>query len=139
MRGMQNLTLFTAAIMLLVWQADKNASSTLKEIDDSKYKPGQVWSYKTRPSEEESTLTILRVDATRDNKRIVHIRVDKIRLKNCNGGNEPDKIEHMPFSKEALDESVATNIRNGLVPYFKSGYTEWRPGVGRKEKPVFIP
>jgi hypothetical protein len=28
---------------------------TLKEITDTKYKPGQVWSYKTRPSEEKST------------------------------------------------------------------------------------
>ena len=103
---------------------DKGAS--LKEVHDEKYKPGQVWSYKTRPSEQQSTLTILRVEETPEKKRIVHIRVDHIQLTNCKGGPAPDTFEHMPFSKEALNESVVKVIRTGAVPDFHSGYSEWR-------------
>jgi hypothetical protein len=126
MRNMQSLTLLGTALALLVWQGDKGSNSTLKEVDDVTYKPGQVWSYKTRPGEEKSTLSILRAEAGPEDRRIVHIRVDNIRLKNCTGGNEPNAIEHMPFAREALDESVVKNIRSGPVPDFKNGYSEWR-------------
>jgi hypothetical protein len=107
--------------------AGKSSKDSLKEVADSKYKPGQVWSYKTRHGEESSTLTVLRVEATKE-KRIVHIRVDKIRLKNCRGGNEPETFEHMPFSREALEESVIANLRTVRVPDFHDGYSEWRSG-----------
>lgn len=64
----------------------KNKNADLKEVSDDKYKPGQVWSYKTRADEHESTLTILRVEQGPEKKRIVHIRVDHVQLTNCTGG-----------------------------------------------------
>jgi hypothetical protein len=98
---------------------------TLKEITDTKYKPGQVWSYKTRPSEEKSTLTVLRIESA-SSRTIVHIRVDNIHLRNCLGGPEPDKFEHMPFARDALDKSVSKLLRSVDVPDYKEGYSEWR-------------
>ena len=113
------------ACALISFAAPKSSKGTLKVVTDPKYQPGQVWRYKTRPGEERSTLTVLRVEAV-GAKRIVHIRVDNIRLKNCFGGEEPNKIEHMPFSREALDQSVIAKVRTVPVPDFESGYAEWR-------------
>ncbi|HEU4415914.1 MAG TPA: hypothetical protein VFT65_14105 [Candidatus Angelobacter sp.] len=120
-----------AAMFALLFTTISVAASKgaeLKEVHDDKYKPGQVWSYRTRANEQESTLTILRVDETPDKKRIVHIRVDHVQLTNCKGGQAPDTFEHMPFSREALNEGVLKVIRTGPVPDFRSGYSEWRAG-----------
>ena len=103
----------------------KTFDTKLKEVSDPKYKPGQVWSYTTRPGEEQSTLTILRIEELSDKKRIVHIRVDHIRLKNCTGGPEPNVL-HMPFARYAVDASVVKIIRSGDVPDYQEGYSEWR-------------
>lgn len=118
-----------AGVLALLFTAvclGKGKGAVLKEVQDEKYIPGQVWTYKTRANEQESTLTILRVEETAGRKRIVHIRVDHIQLTNCTGGPAPDTLEHMPFSKEALDESAVKVIRTGTVPDFRSGYSEWR-------------
>jgi hypothetical protein len=114
------------AILFTMICAGKDKGASLKVLHDEKYKPGQVWTYKTRANEQESTLTILRVEEMPDKKRIVHIRVDHIPLTNCTGGRAPDTFEHMPFSKEALNESVIEVVRTGTVPDFRSGYSEWR-------------
>ena len=106
----------------------KNAKSNLKKVKDDKYKPGQVWSYKTRPGEETSTITILRVEEAPQRKRIVHIHVDGIKLKNCRGGNAPETVEHMPFDKVFIDASVTEMVRKGPVPGYSDGYFEWRQG-----------
>jgi len=106
--------------------AAKVEKGNLKEVKDEKYKPGRVWSYKTRLGEETSTFTVLRVDAAPEGKRIVHIHVDGIRLKNCTGGPEPDTVAHMPFAKEFIDASAIENLRTVKVPSFEDGYSEWR-------------
>jgi hypothetical protein len=114
------------ALLFTVICSGKDKGASLKEVHDEKYKPGQVWSYKTRANESESTLTILRVEEIDSQKRILHIRVDHIQLTNCKGGTAPDSFEHMPFSKEALNESAIKFIRKGEVPDFRAGYSEWR-------------
>ena len=103
-----------------------NKGDSLKEVSDEKYKPGQVWSYKTRAEEAASRLRILRVEETSDRNRIVHIRVENVRLKNCSGGPEPDSFEQMPFSKSSLDKSVIKVVGSEAVPGFSGGYSEWR-------------
>jgi hypothetical protein len=97
---------------------------------DSKFVPGQIWAYKTRKKEESSTLTILKVEEIPKLGTIIHIRVDKIRLRNCTGGPEPDKFEHMPFTRDAVERSVTKMIREGDIPDFREGYDEWRKACG---------
>ena len=106
----------------------KVEKGNLKEIKDEKYKPGQVWSYKTRTGEEASTFTVLRVDTDPEGKHIVHIHIDGIRLKNCTGGPDTDTVSHMPFAKELIDASAVKNLRTAKVPSFEDGYSEWRKG-----------
>lgn len=124
--------------ILLAGLAFPKAGSELKEVSDSKYKPGQVWNYKTRAGEESSTLTILRIDAMPDDKRIVHIRVDGIRLRNCRGGPEPDQIQHMPFERESLERSINKQIGTTEVPDFKEGYDEWRKGWDHGSAGIYL-
>jgi hypothetical protein len=131
---MKTQSQFLAALSLLtvVVASSAHREDPLKEVQDTKYKPGQVWSYKTRTNEQKSTITILRVDETPQAKRIVHIRVEHVQLTNCRGGNAPD-FEHMPFSKEALDQSVLEVIRSDKVPDFENGYTSWRAAWDAKK------
>jgi hypothetical protein len=100
------------------------------EVKDSKFRPGQVWQYKTRPGEEDSTITILKIETLPKLGTIVHIRVEKIRLKNCTGGPEPDKFEHMPFARDAIERSVTKLVRENKVPDFSDGYAQWRNACG---------
>jgi hypothetical protein len=100
------------------------------ETTDSKFHPGQVWEYKTRRHEKGSTLTILKVESLPKLGTIIHVRVEKIRLRNCTGGPEPDTFEHMPFSREAIERSVTKFVKETSTPSFQSGYDEWRNACG---------
>ena len=100
-------------------------------VKDPKFRPGQVWQYKTRPDEQSSTLTILRIESLPKLGAIVHVRVDKIRLRNCTGGPEPDKFKHMPFARDAIERSVLKLLKEDSdIPDFEDGYDEWRKACG---------
>ena len=51
-------------------------------VADKKFKPGQVWSYTTRPGEPASTVIILRVDYQVKLGTIVHVRVEGLQSHN---------------------------------------------------------
>lgn len=97
---------------------------------DSKFAPGQVWSYRTRDTEPFSTLTILKVESFPKLGTIVHVRIDRIRLHNCTGGPEPNQLEHAPFTRKALDRSVVKLLRKDAVLLSMEGYDEWRRDCG---------
>ena|SRR5712672_132176 len=97
---------------------------------DSRFRPGQVWQYNTRSHEKASTLTILKVESLPKQGVIIHIRVDKVRLRNCTGGPEPDNFQHMPFTREVIERSVTKLVQENGVPEFKDGYDEWRKACG---------
>lgn len=110
---------------------DKRPCPEPQEATDSRFHVGQVWKYKTRPNEEQSTLTILRIESLPKLGVIIHIRVDDIRLRNCTGGPEPNNIAHMPFSRDAIERSVVKLAKEGgAVPDFQDGYDEWRRACG---------
>jgi len=44
---------------------------------------------------------------------------DKVRLRSCTGGPEPDNSQHMPFTREAIARSVTKLIKEGDVPEFR--------------------
>ena len=126
MRSFLHLIGALAILALATLYCFAGKGAPLKQVKDDKYKPGEVWSYKTRSGETSSTLTILRIERTPEKRRIIHIRVDDIQLTNCTGGPAPNKFEHMPFSKEAIDISVVKILRTGPVPDFRDGYFQWR-------------
>ena len=95
-------------------------------VSDSKFAPGQVWSYKTRPGEEGSTITILRIEETPKLGTIVHVRIDGIHFSNCTGGPSPSLIQHAPISRAALEASVIAKLTSvPRVPDYAAGYQDW--------------
>ena len=101
------------------------------EIKDAKFHPGQVWEYKARPSEKGSRLTILRIESLAPDRTVIHVRVDSVRIHNCTGGPEPETIQHMPFTKAAIEQSVTKLVREGDGGKLDlGGYEEWRAACG---------
>lgn len=124
------LLTFCLAVSCLGAQEKSQKCPEPTEATDSKFHPGQVWRYKTRPHGKGSTLTILKVESLPKVGVIIHIRVDKVRLRNCTGGPEPDNFEHMPFTRESIDKSVTKLVEEREVPEFREGYDEWRKACG---------
>lgn len=72
----------------------------------SRFEPGQVWTYHTRPGEEESRLTIVKVEPHDKLGTIVHIQVNGIAQKPPPARGLNSVIHHMPFAEEAIGRSV---------------------------------
>ena len=105
----------------------------------SRFEPGQVWTYDHRPGEEDSRLTILRVDQDGVLGQIVHVCVDGVGLPQS---VDPElqstrRISHMPFSAEAVAESVGKHVDTVEVPDHAEGYGHWREAFEREEAGVF--
>lgn len=112
---------------------------TLKQITDEKFRVGDVWEYQTRKGEERSRITILRVDDSPEIGIIVHIGVDNVHFANCNGGQEPDAVPHMPFARKALEASVKKRLASGQpLPSYEDGYQEWRDAYAQKHAGIYV-
>jgi hypothetical protein len=111
--------------------ADEPKCAQPQVVVDSIYKPGQVWSYKSRPGEGSSTITILRVESTPKLGVIVHVRIEGFQFQDCAGGPGPTTMEHAPFAKPAIEKSVLRLLRTETkVPIFKDGYDDWLSHCG---------
>ena len=102
--------------------------SSLKDTTESKYKVGQMWSYKTRPDEEKSYFIVVKVETHPKLGNIVHIAVRKLKMQNRRSpGGVSEDVNHMPFSEEAINESAVKILKDKVdLPDFRDGYQEWR-------------
>jgi hypothetical protein len=91
------------------------------------FTPGQVWSYHTRPGEEESRLTICRID-NEPAGAIVHVYLDGVRLRNPGAPTgETTAVSHMPFALASVRDSVRELLASDApLPDFEDGYRHWR-------------
>jgi hypothetical protein len=105
---------------------------TLQDIEDGKYRAGEVWNYETCPGFEGSTLTVLKVESSSRVGVIVHISVDGFRVASPHAPNGAyEKIGHMPFAEEAIERSVTNRAAVGTaLPADNEGYEEWRRARG---------
>ena len=95
---------------------------TPKDVSDSKYKPGQRWTYKTRPSEPDSTLIILRtVDIGKE--RVVLVRIEGLKANFCK--RPVPLLAFVSIAKSGLDSSVIKIIETKPAPSFDSFYQGW--------------
>ena len=103
------------------------------------FAPGQVWTYQTRVGEEQSTLTIVRVETLPKLGMVVHVSLNGLRVKNPQApGGRSATIGHLPFSAEAVQKSVVRKVRDGApLPSFEEGYREWRRAVDGGRGGVF--
>ncbi len=105
-------------------------------IEDPKFKPGQVWSYRHRHGDEGSTFTILTVEEIEVQgkhwKTIVHIRVDKLSIKLIDGSIRTS-IPHISLPRESIEKSVIELLDpNDSNPNFNSitWFNSLRDGEG---------
>ena len=105
-----------------------DTAAPLQDVTTSKYKVGQVWAYRTRPNEPNSSLTVVKVELQYGTAVVVHIHVDDLNLKPAESGGLPGTTaSHLPFSENALDASVTNMIDHVVVlPDFEEGYMMWR-------------
>jgi hypothetical protein len=130
----------SALVLLFISSCTSNSSSALeaKEVK-SKYKVGQVWSFKSRPSEPNARLTIVKIESDGKLGNIIHVQVDNVKIKTS---AEPVKythlVSHMPFSEAAIDSSVTGKLGEvAELPDFQEGYAEWRNSFGAGKAGVF--
>jgi len=99
-------------------------------VNDNKYHPGQVWRYKTRAGEENSRVTILKVESLLKVGTIIHVSVDNTRLRNSVTRTASHNFQHMTFTKDSLERSVTELQKdNSEIPDL-SGYEQWRADCG---------
>jgi len=105
----------------------------------SQFQPGQVWTYHTRPGEEDSRLTVVKVEPHDKVGTIVHIRVDGVAQKNPHAPDGVSRvIHHTPFAAEALQRSVIELVGDGPVPgSFEQGYAIWKQAFDSGKGGVF--
>jgi hypothetical protein len=98
-------------------------------VSDKKFKPGQVWSYETRPGESASTFTILRIDSSEKIGIIIHVRVDGLLAHNPHGDVVPS-VEHMPFTRDAMLASVDRLLKSDQPLPTLEGLERWKADCG---------
>lgn len=104
----------------------------------TEYKEGQVWNYKTRANELESKLIILKVEEYETLGEVIHISVIGLAMVDDSNPSEVmDDIYHMPFSKEAIDDSVISFDDMTEIPNYSEGYEIWMESFVKGEAGVF--
>lgn len=92
------------------------------------YSEGQVWSYKTRPGEEKSTVQINKIEWYEPVGHVFHISVDGLMIKNplVEGGISTE-LPHAPVMEETLTQSFTTLIcAREPNPNYIEGYEDWK-------------
>lgn len=95
-------------------------------VSADEFEVGQVWKYDSRASEENSTLTIGRIDRF-DDQTIVHVSLSGLRISMPAQNRIVDSVGHLPieagFFKESLKELVGQSVPDDQ---FAAGYEYWR-------------
>ena len=114
--------------------------SELREAATSIYKPGQMWSYQTRPGEEKSTFIVLKVENHPVFGNIVHIALDNLKL-NCRANPDDctvSQAQHLPFSEAAITKSAVKMLKeNVALPDYREGYDIWREAFDAKRAGIY--
>jgi hypothetical protein len=94
----------------------------------SRFQPGQVWHYNTRPGEESSRLTIAKVESHPKLGTIVHIQINDVAVKSPTApGGVSKVISHLPYSEKSVADSVTTLETDAVTPTgWEEGYQMWK-------------
>lgn len=105
----------------------------------SKYQAGQVWTYKTRPGEEASRLTIVKVEPYGNDGTAVHVHVSGLSIKAPNSpGGRMTFVSHLPFAEATIEKClVHLESENTDLPDYQEGYSMWKEQADKGEAGVF--
>ncbi len=109
--------------------------------NNMEYSVGQEWKYKTRSTEENLTLTILKIEEYPETGKVIHISINGLKIKNPNSPEGfAETLSHIPISEEALDKSV-TSLKNetGKKPdsLEMDGYSYWKKEFDKGNAGIF--
>jgi hypothetical protein len=124
---------------LLNWLISCIKPKDKRDFQDDKFKVGQIWSYNTRQGEDNSTLTILKVEKYDNAGVVIHAYVNGLKLKNPQRSSGfSDDIGHLPFSKDALLKSVTVLVSSdNKLPDFMDGYSNWKEAFDNNKGGIF--
>jgi hypothetical protein len=92
------------------------------------YSAGQIWAYKTRPSDRNSLLKIQQVENHPTLGPVYHISIIGIHLSDATAGSQ---IDHSPVSQATLDMSTTHLVKSDVVfPDPAPGIAQWRNANG---------
>ena len=136
MLGRRQLTRLLVALALSCHQSQSNV---LADITTGKFHVGEKWRYQTRPGEQDSTLTIVKVESSPKLGTIVHISLDGLRIKSPHSREgTSETVSHMPLAESAVEKSVTTLLAaNAPLPSYEEGYAEWRRAIDNGKGGVF--
>ena len=111
----------------------------LRPTDLSRFRPGQVWRYRTRPGEEGSRMTVGRVEQSARGDVFVHVQLDGLNILNPHApSGRSTVIQHLPIAEAPLEASVVELIaEDGAVSDFEEGYLMWRESYAAGQGGVF--
>lgn len=106
----------------------------------TKFFVGQVWKYNHRPSEPDSRVFIVRIDADDpEHGNIIHIYISNLSIPNPDAvGGKTIYIGHMPYDQDALERSV-TELESETkeLPDYEDGYRLWKAAFDDSQAGVF--
>jgi len=86
---------------------------------------GQVLIYKCRAGEEESRVTVFKVDSVSESS-IIHIRIDSLKLTNKDTGEiVGEQIAHLPIDLKSFKESIC-ELESLTAAFVTEGYWIWK-------------
>jgi hypothetical protein len=96
---------------------------------DVAFESGQIWTYKTRPTEPDSRIIINRVDDCPPIGRIVHVSITHLRVRrSSSAAPEPWRVGHAPFAEALLRQNVQTletSTSSAAGADFEESYAQW--------------
>ncbi len=105
----------------------------------AEYSVGQVWAYKSRAGEKQSTVLINKIEYHEKLGRIFHLSIDGVKIKNWRvaGGIQND-MPHVPVSENTLKMSLTKHVGNKAInsEYLK-GYNEWKLEFDKDKAGIF--
>ena len=103
------------------------------------YSAGQIWSYKTRPGEEKSTLLINKVETHEKLGKIFHISIRDVKVKNLRvEGGISTELPHFPVSTETLKMSLTKFIGKSEPNHnYIEGYNTWKEAFDAGKAGIF--
>jgi len=109
------------------------------EYTDNKFEVGQIWNYRTRDGEENSTIQIVKIEKYENHEAFIHISVNGLKLKNPSiEGGISETIGHLPFSRKSIMENVTKLVKQKeSLSDFEEGYQNWKNAFEAEEGGVF--
>ena len=108
------------------------ANGYSENVWDPRFTPGQRWSYRARPLDKDSTLTINKIDYVPDLGIVVHITVDHVDFDDKSGDRPRSNYrqEYFAIRRDSLDASTLEMLGITQVGGPLSNYQAWQRNCG---------